>query len=324
MGTKELSFIIPALNEEEHIGGILDAIREQVDNYFKYEVIVVDNGSNDRTIPIAQGKGALCLNAPGVTISSLRNIGVTNAHSDILVFLDADVYLGKDWGGRMVTLMADLHRLPHIITGSLYGISEEENWIEKIWFAPRTTRKEVKYINGGHLIIHKSLFLKVGGFDPDLETGEDYEFCARAGRLGTRIKNNPELEVVHAGYPKTINKFFDRERWHGRGDYKSFRTALSSSPALISTTNLCLSIICIIGAVKHPHSWLQLLYVYSGFLVTVSLAAAFYRCRDEINYGFLGIIFLYIIYFSARTVSLVDVFVDRFLSRRKITPQKEA
>ena len=167
---KELCFIIPALNEETHIGGVLDSVWDNVDGRFEFEVIVVDNGSSDRTLEIAREKGAICLHAPGCTISSLRNLGVLEASSDIFVFLDADVYLGKDWGVQSGSVMERLHNQPHIISGSLYGISEENNWIERIWFAPRTSQQDINYINGGHLIIHRSLFTRVGGFDPELET----------------------------------------------------------------------------------------------------------------------------------------------------------
>lgn len=117
MGRPELSFIIPTLNEEVHIGGVLDAIRTQVGQRLRYEVVVVDNGSCDQTMPIARSKGALCLAAPGCTISALRNLGAARAEADILVFLDADVYLGKGWGanrggaGATPERPGDRHRL---------------------------------------------------------------------------------------------------------------------------------------------------------------------------------------------------------------------
>lgn len=317
MNKFDLSFIIPALNEAEHIGGVLDAISENAYGRFKFEVIVVDNGSTDRTIEISKKRGAACLKVPGCTISTLRNIGANNAHSDILVFLDADVYLGKDWGEQIRPFIEKLCNQTNIVTGSFYGISEGNNWIERIWFAPRTTQKEVKYINGGHLILHKSLFKQIGGFDPELETGEDYEFCARAREMGALIENNPGLKVIHAGYPKSIKKFFGRERWHGRGDYKSLRTTFFSIPALISLMNLFVAVLCIIGTSVRPHSWIIFSFCYIFFLVFVSVISSAYRCKGRVRSDFLLIVILYIIYFEARTVSLVDVVVNLLFGRKR-------
>jgi glycosyltransferase involved in cell wall biosynthesis len=312
---KDLTFIIPTLNEETHIGSVLDAIRKNLDGRLPYAVIVADNGSTDRTVEIARGKGATCLPAPGCSISSLRNLGASEACSDIYVFLDADVYLGKEWGARIGVIMERLYTQPDIITGSLYGISEDNNWIERNWFAPRTTRKETNYMNGGHLIIHRKLFTRVGGFDPGLETGEDYEFCARAKGMGARIENDPELKVVHAGYPRNIKSFFARERWHARGDYKSLKTLKSSKPALVCFSNLCVAAACTIGIVSDPKSWLTFLCVYILFLTAVSLASSIHRNGGTLNSGFISTVYLYMVYFTARTVSLVDVVLQHLAKR---------
>lgn len=317
MGIINLSFVIPALNEEAHIGGVLDSIIRQVNGLVRYEIIVVDNGSEDRTIEIAEEKGGNCIHAPDCSISSLRNLGVLEANSDILVFLDADVYLGEDWGVRIGPVIERLRSQPHIITGSLYGISEENNWIERIWFAPRTSQRETKYINGGHLIIHRNEFSRVGGFDPELETGEDYEFCVRARRMGARIENYPELKVVHAGYPKSIVRFFNRERWHARGDYKSLKTISSSKPALVSIANLGMAGTCTFGMFICPQFWFVFLYTYVIFFTGVSLAASIHRWGGgKFNsLDFLGIVFLYMVYFTARTVSIVDVALQSLTER---------
>jgi len=318
MSEIELSFIIPTLNEQLHIGGVLDSIRENADGCFQYEVLVVDNGSHDRTVDIAREKNAICLEALGCTISSVRNLGASKASSDILVFLDADVYLRKDWGWRIKPVMEKLHCQHGLITGSFCGISDENNWIEKIWFAPRTTMKEINYMNSGHLIVHRNLFGRIGGFAPEMETGEDCDFCARARKVGARIENNPDLKVMHAGYPKSIKRFFGRERWHARGDYRSVKTLVSSKPALISLANLCMAITCTICMVVCPQPWLTFAGVYILFLASVSLVAAIHKYRGKLKPGVLGAILLYMIYFTARTVAMADVAFRSLTVRRPV------
>lgn len=318
MSNIELSFIIPTLNEQLHIGGVLDSIMENVAGRFHYEVLVVDNGSHDRTVDIAREKSAICLEAFGCTVSSVRNLGASKANSNIFVFLDADVYLKKDWGRRIKPILEMLHYQHDIITGSFCGISEENNWIEKIWFAPRTIMKDINYMNSGHLIVHRKLFDRIGGFASELETGEDCDFCSRARKVGARIENDPGLKVVHAGYPKSIKRFFDRERWHARGDYRSVTTLVSSKPALISLANLCMVITCIICMAVYPQTWLMFAGAYIFFLVCVSLVAAINKYRGKLQFSVLGASFLYMIYFTARTVAMVDVAFRSLTVRRPV------
>jgi len=83
---KSVSVIIPAFNEEASIALVLKAIPEWVD-----QVIVADNGSQDRTAEIAQSFGARVVSAPerGYGSACLAGISVLE-HADVVVFLDAD------------------------------------------------------------------------------------------------------------------------------------------------------------------------------------------------------------------------------------------
>lgn len=299
---------------------MLESIRKNLEGKFQYEVIVVDNGSTDRTLDIAHDNGAICLHAPGCSISTLRNMGAQNASADIFIFIDADVYVTREWGEQIGRVPVLLQQRPMLITGSLYGISEENNWIERIWFAPRTTRSEVSYINGGHLILHRQTFLSVEGFAPHLETGEDCEFCERARARGATIENNPALKVVHAGYPRTIKRFFARERWHGRGDFHSVATLIASKPALISLLNLVMLMACLAFLFFSTLPWFLPILFYMAFLMGISLASAFHRQSGAINAELAGAMFLYMIYITARTAALVDVVCRRVIHHRPILP----
>lgn len=278
---------------------------------------MVDNGSVDKTIAIAEKRGARVLVKPGLTISQLRNAGCRAATGEVLVFVDGDVYLKATWGNRFREVLQMLDVDPMLITGSLYGLRDNPSWIEKFWFGPVLGKTTVNYINGGHLILRKDLFRKVGGFCESLETGEDWEFCQRAKKRGATISNIPDLKVVHEGYPTTLYAFFRRERWHGLGDFGSVREVLSSTPALLSIIQLVVILLSVILAVQGKQPTFLLAYVV--FMGVVCVLAAARRCGRSIRH-LPACTFLYVFYFWARTFSLFDVIRNRDKGERKVLP----
>ena len=84
----KISVIIPALNEEESIGQVLNDIPGEIVE----EVIVVDNGSSDNTVTVSKGLGANVILEPlkGYGAACLKGISILKQDTDIVVFLDAD------------------------------------------------------------------------------------------------------------------------------------------------------------------------------------------------------------------------------------------
>ena len=84
----KISIIIPALNEGESIGQVLNDIPGEIVE----EVIVVDNGSSDNTVTVSKGLGANIIleSLKGYGAACLRGISTLKQDTDIVVFLDAD------------------------------------------------------------------------------------------------------------------------------------------------------------------------------------------------------------------------------------------
>lgn len=306
-----LSFVIPVFNEEKHIRGTIDAIRTMAAQ-LPNEIIVVDNESTDRSRQIVTEIGVTCLRA-SQTIGGIRNLGAAHAKGEILVFVDADVYLQDRWANTIRDVVDALRRNPTMVTGSRCGISQRPSWIERYWMRPSVKRQESAYVNSGHLIIHRSFFDHIGRFREDLETGEDYELCQRAQRAGGTIVDNPDLEVVHEGGPQTLKAFFRRERWHGRGDAISLAAILASKPALLAALHGLMLAVALVNAIV-LRSTIPLLLL-PAFMVPLWIASSFRRCRSFGPAFWIGII-LYAVYFTARGVAIVDVLLGRPSRRR--------
>jgi len=95
-----ISIIIPAINEEESIGLVLNDIPKGIAR----EVIVVDNGSHDNTANVAKNLGTKVMLEPlrGYGSACLRGISVLKKDTDIVVFLDADY---SDYAQDMHTIL---------------------------------------------------------------------------------------------------------------------------------------------------------------------------------------------------------------------------
>jgi len=95
----KVSVVIPALNEEGMIEQCLTSIRR---NDIPVELILIDNGSVDRTPEIARGIADKVFIKPGYTLAEMRDFGAREAAGDIIVTTDADCIAPTNWISRLI------------------------------------------------------------------------------------------------------------------------------------------------------------------------------------------------------------------------------
>jgi len=227
-----ISIIIPALNEERMIGRCLESLAKTAFSRDRFEVLVVDNGSRDKTLEIAESfqdrLNLRVLQKTNVRISALRNLGARAATGDILAFLDADCLAPEDWLDRILEL-APVDGAG--VLGAHYLLPEDSTWVGRIWHRYQEAPKsgEVSHVPAGDLIVCREDFLKLGGFDESIQTNEDYELCERARKSGMQVRAFPRIGVVHLGTAQSLRVFFRKQAWHGTHVIKVFlRDALKS------------------------------------------------------------------------------------------------
>lgn len=116
-------------------------------------------------------------------------------------------------------------------------MSENSGFYERNWFS-KFKNSNSNYINSGHLLVTRSAFDSLEGFDESLKTAEDYDLCQRAKKNGISVFNSSTLKAYHNGYPKTLIDFLVRESWHGQQDISSLSSFFHSKTALIAFANL--------------------------------------------------------------------------------------
>jgi glycosyltransferase involved in cell wall biosynthesis len=216
-----VTFVIPALNAAATLGRCLDAILAADTCGRPRAVLVLDNGSTDRTAAIAEQRGARVVRADGLTIAALRNLGVRLAEGEIVAFVDSDCVIASAWLARGLPHFAD----PSVgAVGAPTEIPPDATWVQRAWSLHRhrgTEARRVDWLPTENLMIGKSAFEDVGGFNEDLITCEDVDFCYR---LGSRhaIVSDPSLRSIHLGEAPTLARFFRKEAWRGRGNLAGF------------------------------------------------------------------------------------------------------
>jgi glycosyltransferase involved in cell wall biosynthesis len=194
------AIIIPALNEEEVIGDLVAALKEEAANndlpVTVEEIVVVDNGSSDRTAERAKAAGARVVSEPKRGYGRACLAGAKAAeHAEILIFLDGD---GSDDPRDLPKLIeplvldrADLvmgsRILGHAEPGSLTVPQRFGNWLSArlLRLVYRVQVTDVAPFRA----IRRATLLDLGM--QEMTYGWPVEMLARAGQRGLRVTEVP-------------------------------------------------------------------------------------------------------------------------------------
>jgi glycosyltransferase involved in cell wall biosynthesis len=313
----KISIIIPALNEEKMIGRCLESLTKLVFARDRFEVLVIDNGSRDRTLAIADSfKDRLnlkVLQQAGVRISALRNLGARAATGDILAFLDADCLAPADWLDQMLVL-APANGAG--VLGAHYLLPEDSSWVGRTWHRYQEAPKsgEVSHVPAGDLIMRREDFLKLGGFDETIQTNEDYELCERARKAGMDVRAFPQIGVIHLGTAQSLRVFFRKQAWHGTHVIKVFLRDVFRShnrKAVFFAAYTLLSLLAVSAGVAWALAWHGPWLLPAAGCAALCLPPTALAVRHVLSSGrysdFFPLFALYLTYGIARAKALLSI-----------------
>ena len=205
--TPLISVIVPAYNAEKYISEAIDSIIQQ--EYRPLEIIVVDDGSTDRTLEsiyhyddqlryfYQENQG------PAVA----RNRGITESRGQFLAFLDSDDL----WpSGKLENQAFYLFKESDldVITGYT-SVFQSKDGISK---GLDILKDGILSVQLGSALFRKSVFDKVGLFDEELRYSEDQDWFLRAFEMGIRKE---ALEVTTLYHRRHENNMTDKAAAHG-------------------------------------------------------------------------------------------------------------
>jgi len=193
----KVSFYIPCFNAQGTIASCLDAVLKQT--YPVEEVVIIDDGSDDKTVEIASSYPVRIVRQVNKGLSAARNIAIKNINTEFIASVDADCLPEPDWlrhlmerfnsskiagaGGNLLetysSTVFDLWRSVHM----------KQHWEEKT---------AVSFLFGSNTVFRKKALVKAGLYNESLKNNyEDVEICNHLKKKGYNLIYEPKAMVDH-------------------------------------------------------------------------------------------------------------------------------
>jgi len=193
-----ISIIVPTYNEEKNVEKCLRALHNQTISREKYEIIIVDGHSNDKTRMIARRFADRVIMQKTRWIAGARNDGAHAAKYDIIACTDADCIVNEHWLeeiikslGKENTISVFGPMIPPESTGAFY------KWL--FFFTNKCisnlNKININFIFTSSFAFKKQPFLEIGGFS-DISILEDFEISFRLRKKGEIIFNK-NMNVIY-------------------------------------------------------------------------------------------------------------------------------
>ncbi|MFQ3308532.1 MAG: glycosyltransferase involved in cell wall biosynthesis [Candidatus Nanohaloarchaea archaeon] len=182
----QLSVIIPAYNDAEHLEELLETVRDQ--QFEDYEVIVKDAESTDDTEEVAKSFDVQFVSSEDHGPGDARNQGVEKAEGDIVLFLDADTRLmhEKVFDNVIETMQDD-----SVVGGSSTWKTYDTNIRGKLMLGAGSFMMKIANMTGvmtagvgTFMFVDRKVFQHIGGYDAELPYHEDHALLEELEEYG--------------------------------------------------------------------------------------------------------------------------------------------
>lgn len=205
-----VTIVVPARDEQEHLGACLDALAAQDYPADRLEIVVVDGGSSDGTRAIASARAAgdarfrLLANPRGL-VSVALNLGFAAASGEVLMRVDAHTIPERDYVRRSVEALASTGAAnvggpmsPHGETPAGEAIACAMATRFGVGTARFRFAREVEEVDTVYLGCYpRAVLERVGPFNEELVRNQDYEMNWRIRRGGGKVMVDPRIRSVY-------------------------------------------------------------------------------------------------------------------------------
>jgi len=301
----QFGIVIPVLNGERYIERCINSIKELDSGDCTVNILVIDNGSTDRTINILEAHGIRYTVRKNVNVSEMRNIGANLLECEYIGFVDSDCLVKKKWMVEAVNILKENVTIG--IVGRFYDIGDSPTWVERAW-CDRYNNLEgsVSFLPAGNMVIRKKLFDELGGFSNRVVTGEDYELCQRVRASGYLVVNSQRVNVNHLGNCKRLRDIIRKERWYGLGMFSTLNNNPLSKPLILTFMFMAMLVGIILSIVSNSGFTLLMVACLMMFVFIISCYFTKNITENKISAAikFMPISFCYLV---GRSISVFEL-----------------
>ena len=218
----KVSIIVAAYNSQDTIEECLKSILAQNYPADSFEVIVMDGGSKDSTVKLAEQFPikvvSIRLNAPAA-----YNYAMKIAAYPILGFIDADAKVEVEWLNKVTPYLAD----PKVagVSGSIETWNADNPWAKSIGYELKNRYRRIGKFTGRiatmNLLLKKSVIEEAGGWDEQLPSQYDTDLGFRISAKGYRIAYEPTAVCYHFNRP-TLKAYYRQQLQYGKNTLKLY------------------------------------------------------------------------------------------------------
>ncbi|MBN1794266.1 MAG: glycosyltransferase [Candidatus Omnitrophica bacterium] len=218
-----ISIVIPVRNEASVLARCLESLGKLDYPKDRYEIIIADGLSTDRSAEIARSFGAIVISNEGLTATTGRNSGFACAQGDIVAFTDADCVFDPGWlknslkylGDPRVAGVSGPTRFPPDSSHFEAAVNLIFNMVAKTHYTVHMQElnrpREIHDIPGCNALYKKEALEKVMPLDENLLTAEDVWVNYLLRNAGYRLLLTPDIIVWH--YRRSSPKKFIRQMY---------------------------------------------------------------------------------------------------------------
>lgn len=207
-----VSVVVTTYNSQHTIKKCLDHIMSLKYPNEKIAVIVVDDGSEDKTVEIVKGYPVKLIQQEHSGYPSAMNAGIKCSRGEIVVIIDSDTYVSEDYLIRILDELRD----PKVGIASGYvAVAPTSNFWAKVAGFEAEDRydlmksKYVDFITSTSTAYRRKLFTEVGLFNEALKRGSDEDLAHRAFKMGWKIALTKDALCYHEG--ASLVKYFRKQ-----------------------------------------------------------------------------------------------------------------
>jgi len=214
------SVVICTYNGSRTIRDTLEGLKKLP--YPNFEVIVVNDGSTDRTVEIVNEYDVRLITTKNKGLSNARNTGMHHSNGDIIAYIDDDAYPDSHWLHYLAYAYANSE---HAAMGGPNIVPEEDGSIAIcVANSPGgpvhvlATDEIAEHIPGCNLSVRKDKLMKIGGFDPVYRAaGDDVDVCWRLQHAGYTIGFHPSALVWHHRR-NSLKAYWRQQQGYGKAE----------------------------------------------------------------------------------------------------------